>query len=558
MTGLRRSPGCAARRWFPLVLLALLLTVGAAGAQPEPTEGGCDPAPGGVQPATGASPAPFPLVPTAAPPVGAPVAVPAVSIRVRVPASSEKDRDLTYRFFVENSSRALAHHVTARVGVPASAARYVRADPEPDDRSVSYVWRLGTLKPGERREISLVVQPTGDEDLSCCARVQFEHGQCVRTRVARGKSAVAALPAPPGKPALDVRISAPVETALYESLTYKVEVVNRGRGTARNVVLRHTLPAEMQSLNSKPAASGDNPLVWNLGDLAAGEARAVECQLAAKQVGRLASTVVAVADGDLEQKATHIVRVGQPRLSVVKTGPKQRGVNRPTTYDITVVNTGDWPMGNVEVTDEVPADIDFVSASVGGRFEAGKVRWAIGTLAPGSKTSVRLVVRSRRAGTFKNVCTASADRGLTEQARTETRFEAADGLFVEVEKDRDPVEAGQEAFVSVRVRNGGRAAESNVDVVLTIPDGLSVLEVRGPTSTDRKGPKLRLPRLDRLPPGTERVAILRVRGEQPGELKLGIETISDSTGPDRAVKVEETLTVLKPAAGVTHTTTAKW
>lgn len=557
MTGQRRSSGCAARRWLSLGLLAALMFAGPAVAQQEPSEGNCDPAPAGVQPAGGVAPTPFPLVPMAAPPASGPAVVPAVGIRVRVPASTEPDRDLTYRFFVENSSRSAAHHVTARVTVPPVAARYVRADPEPDDRTATYIWKLGTLQAGERREITLVVQPTGDDDLSCCARVQFEHGQCVRTRVARGKSAVAAAPPPPGKPALDVRVNAPGEAALYDSLTYKVEVVNRGRATARNVVLRHTLPAEMSSLNSKPAATGDNPLVWTLGDLAAGETRTVECQLAAKQAGRLASSVVAVADGDLKQEATHTVRIGKPGLSVVKTGPKQRGIGRPTTYDITVANTGDLPATNVQVADELPTGIEFVSASVGGRFEAGKVRWSIGTVPAGSRYTVRLVVRSRQAGTFKNVCTVSADRGLTEQARTETRFEAVGGLLIELEKDRDPVEVGQEAFISVRVRNAGRAQETNVDVGLVIPDGMRVLKVDGPTGTEKRGGKLWLPRLDRLPPGTEKVAVLRVRCEQLGELKLGVETVCDSTGPDRAIKVEETLTVLK-RADVTHTTTAKW
>src|SRR5262249_45681559 len=44
-------------------------------------------------------------------------------------------------------------------------------------------WKLGTMKAGGGCEIVLILRPTNKEDVKNCTRVQFEHGQCVTTRL---------------------------------------------------------------------------------------------------------------------------------------------------------------------------------------------------------------------------------------------------------------------------------------------------------------------------------------------------------------------------------------
>ena len=166
---------------------ALLVTVGAtfAGAAEEyPT-----------------SPPGFVTNPAFVPPQGAdPVdpPVPTIALRVRVPATAGADEELQYNITVENTSRAGAHHVAVRNPLPANV-RFVRATPEPNQKDPELRWNFGTLEPGARKEIVLVVKPTGPGDVQNCARVQFEHGQCVTTRVG---NAPAPTPAPISSPPL--------------------------------------------------------------------------------------------------------------------------------------------------------------------------------------------------------------------------------------------------------------------------------------------------------------------------------------------------------------------
>ncbi|MFO0843413.1 MAG: hypothetical protein U0797_13605 [Gemmataceae bacterium] len=558
--------------------LLLVLTLGAAIAGSPPVEECAPPAPPGPLRPTAAPPPPGPRQPAPRPLPAGDFPPPSVSVRVRVPAEAAPGQELTYKILVDNPSRASAHHVTVRVNIPNTAARFVRATPEPAEVSPVFVWKLGTLAPLARREISLVMLPTGDEEVSCCARVQFEHGQCVRTRVGKGAPAASPretkpspitrtppltpVPTPPKAPPaekqpqaemshtepappaeLEVRKTGPTEAARYDMVAYKLEVRNLGRGTARNVVVRDALPKGIGLSESKPAEASQNPLTWNLGDLSPGGSKVVQYKVIPDVPGQLKSTVTVEAEGVARREAQHTLFVGQPALAVTATGPKARGPGRDTTYHITVSNPGDLAATNVQLVDDLTADMEFIRASAGGAPKGNQVRWSLGTLAPGARRTVQVTLRARRAGTFKNVCTATADRGLTEQGGAGTKFEAPHGLAVEIDPERDSVEVGRTLDVVVRVHNPGRANETNVVASIALPEGLALVDVPGVTGHTVKGSKVELPR-KALAGGEESYVTLRFQGQKAGPAKVAAEVQSDAQKGDRAARADETIAVL--------------
>src|SRR5262249_37635628 len=155
------------------------------------------------------------------------------------------------------------------------------------------------------------------DDIRNCARVQFEHGQCVLTRI--------------GRPALRLRKTGPAQALLYDAVTFRLEVTNTGAADATDVVLTDTLPEGLLFLTSKPSTSGTNPLTWKLGTLRPGQSRQVEYQVSAMKTGSFDNRAVAEAAGGLRQEAAHTVRVGEVKLAVSKAGPRRRLVNRPAT-----------------------------------------------------------------------------------------------------------------------------------------------------------------------------------------------------------------------------------
>jgi len=169
---------------------------------------------------------------------------PQVYLRVRVKAQSAAGEKLEYKMIVENCSKESAHHVVVRDPVPANA-KFIGAEPEPNEKGKELVWRIGTLRGGEKREILLILSPSTGEEIKNCARVQFEHGQCVSTRLMR--------------PNLSLQKTGPARALLYDALSFEVALTNTGEAPLHNLLLADVLAAGMEH------KSGKNRLSWIMG-----------------------------------------------------------------------------------------------------------------------------------------------------------------------------------------------------------------------------------------------------------------------------------------------------
>ncbi len=347
--------------------------------------------------------------PPAPPPLGSPdpraladpgdPPAPHVTIRVRVPVLAPAGQPLEYRFVVQNTAQAPAHHVRVRAPLPSNSVLVeAKPEPEPAPNGGEMIWKLNTLRGGESREIKVVVKPTGAGDLQCCARVQFEHGECVRTRLAQ--------------PDLRVHFVAPAQPLLNDHVTIQLEITNLGQRDAEGVVLTNTLPAGLDFLDSKPSTSGDNPLTWKLGTIPVGKSQRVEYQALVTRTGALLNKAEVKDNAGAKQAASVTMDVGEPKLAVAITGPKRRIVGRPATFQVTVSNPGTRPATHVELAGEVPPDITFLSASLGGQLFGSTVRWKLGTLAPGAKETVTIILQARKDGDLIYRPQATADRAL--------------------------------------------------------------------------------------------------------------------------------------------------
>ena len=248
------------------------------------------------------------------------------------------------------------------------------------------------------------------------------------------------------------------------------------------------------------------------------------------------------ADGGVKREASHALKVGEASLSVSHSGPSHRYVGRPATYRLTVCNNGTMPATHVELRDVLPPEIEYVSSPAGKR-DGDQVKWELGTIAAGKSRTVLVTVRATQAGTFTNVGTATADRGLSGKHHSETRFDAAAGLALELEKGDEPLSAGQTTTWTVRVLNKGDANQTNVGVLVKVPKGLKAVEVRGVPNATIKDGLIKLPQLATLPAGKEQAATIRLTAEKAGEHRVQAEAYSDKLDPDAIVKVAETLSV---------------
>jgi uncharacterized repeat protein (TIGR01451 family) len=432
--------------------------------------------------------------------------VPVVSLCVRVPASVPADEEIEYHICVENKSAAAAYRVLVRNALPANA-RFVRATPEPSYRDPELAWKLGTLEAGACKEITLVLAPTGGGEIKNCARVQFEHGECVRTRIDRA--------------ALQLRKTGPAQALRYDVLSYKLEVTNTGSKPISGVTLNDILPEGLQH-QQDGKEDGKVNLSWDLGTLAPGQCRCIEYQAIAMVAGELRNRAEVKA-GDLVERAESCVCVTEPQLSLEKTGPKECYANQQAIYKITATNAGTAPVTNLTITDLVPEKAAFVRASDGGQLAGKQVKWSIASLPAGGSRTVEVVLRCQGAGRVCNQATAAADRGLkAHSAEVCTDFLGASALRLDI--DPEPIiEVGSEGRYRIHVQNTGSEPAEDVRIKVLLPEQLDLTWAKGRMPYSQEAGRAVMFEGVTLPPRGEEIYEVRAKANRAADAIFRVE-----------------------------------
>jgi uncharacterized repeat protein (TIGR01451 family) len=109
-------------------------------------------------------------------------------------------------------------------------------------------------------------------------------------------------------------------------------------------------------------------------------------------------------------KETITITVPAPDLAIAKTGPAQVTEGDNITYTLTARNLGPTTATGVTVSDPVPANSTFVSASAGCAQAAGLVTCTAGTMAPGATQVFTIVVKAGSGNTVVNIATIAGNQ----------------------------------------------------------------------------------------------------------------------------------------------------
>lgn len=456
---------------------------------------------------------------------------PFVTIRVRVSAQASPNDELEYRILVENHSPAEAHQVRVRNNIPTNA-KYLRVTPPPDSSDGEFIWKLGSLPGNSAKEIKLVVMVTGAGEVDCVSRVQYEHGQSVKTQLA--------------SPLL-LKMTGPNQAMLFDTLSYQIDVFNTGSSELTGVQLTNIIPEGLEFLTSKPSTSGENPLVWNIGNIPGGQSKRLEFQVAAKKTGVFTNKATVTTTSGMKKETSSKVEVGEAKLAVNLGGPDKRNINRPTSYQITVTNSGNQIVRGIKVSNKLDASTQFLAASSGGRNENGEVKWLIPQLSPKQRQTLQLVIRPTVPGTLKNRIEVVADKIATGwQVEKTTIFENNNGLVSEIDKSIDPLEIGEQTALTIRLINFSPNPVKNLSISAFAPDNTVVTEGRGPTNFSRQPDKVGFLPLVSLEPGKEVTYSLFLNAKKSGESTFRLEYVADG---GLSGKVEETISILPSSKG---------
>jgi uncharacterized repeat protein (TIGR01451 family) len=363
---------------------------------------------------------------------------PVMKIKVRVPACAAPGQLLEYRICVENCSSAEAHHVVVKNALPINA-KFVKADPAPIKQGPELQWNLGTVGGGAVREIILVLQPTNKEDVKNCARVQFEHGQCVVTRLAahrpgEGPPFITPVPEvirPEDLPVFDLVVRGPKEQMANLPAKYEITLTNKGKTKAMNTQVSVRIPDKLKAVKaSEPGVAVENVIVWNLGHLEAGASKLLELTLRATEKGEHCFKVTARADLGVEKEVEVCTNfTGAPAMAVEMVG--RDGVvfvGHKTSYPITIISQGSEPLTNIDVRAFIPDAMKLERANAAfDEFEPAKGgKWIkfknLPKIEGGAKARYEIFVEALKAGVTRFHIEVRADQldsgPVTEQEIT--------------------------------------------------------------------------------------------------------------------------------------------
>lgn len=218
-------------------------------------------------------------------------------------------------------------------------------------------------------------------------------------------------------------------------------------------------------------------------------------------------------------------------------------VGSTLTYTLTVVNNGADTAVAVNVSDTLPANVAFSSATASQGACAGgaSVSCDLGDLASGATATIQIAVLPTTAGILSNTASASslstelnpADNSATATTTvsTPTGGSGSVDLAVSLVDEPDPVMAGGELVYIAKVSNKSAVAAGGVVLTMKLPAGVSLPEVSGATCTGTGTLTCNLGTLKAK--GSKEVEFMVVT-QAPGTLKGSASVAGASTDPKPA------------------------
>jgi uncharacterized repeat protein (TIGR01451 family) len=458
-------------------------------------------------------------------------AAPNISIQKLGPAAVSVGQIFNYTITVTNAGQIESDGLTVREIVP-EGTTFMSSSPAANQEGRDLIWTLGPLAPGRSATIQASFRADRAGTISNTATVLSAEG-------IRADSTATTQVATPG---LQVSKTGPETGFVGAPITYQIVVRNTGSGPASNVMLLDEFDNGLEH-----AQSGSRPVELSVGTLGSGETRNYTLVLTPRREGQLVNRVRATGDGGVSASGEHPVMVSvapQPRLSLSVNGPDFKYIRGQADFNIVVTNTGDTPLHNVVVRNQIPAEMNFVQASEGGQSSpGGQVVWNLGTLPAREERRLRVTAQAERVtARAVNAVTATADPLLTERAEAVLEIRGAPGLRLEVLDTRDPIEIDDQTTYEIRVTNQGTLEANGIEIAATLPDQMKLRSAVGPGNSQPKvdGRKISFPVQNNLQPGLEFAYTIVVDAAEAGDARFNVELRSASLGPDPVRKSEST------------------
>lgn len=416
--------------------------------------------------------------------------------------------NITYEITVTNDGEGALSSVVVRDTLPASLT-YVSSTPEATvgaDGTVS--WLIESLNAGDTSTFSVVA-------------TSGETGEVVNSTSAEsteGASATAQATTLVTKSDLAITKTADNSAPLLgQETVFTIAVTNNGNAIASNVLVADALPATFQQVSSTPEGTfgEDGTWQWTIASIEPGATESITLNGTASEAGQVTNTVSASERGEtVTAEAT--IDVLQPAVSLTKEGGSALYVEGERVYTITATNTGTANLTDVTITDNIPAEMAYVTSDNSGSEADGVVTWNIGALDVGASVSVTVTLRGASVGEVINTASVTSAEGAVADVVLNISILAAAAAHLSIIDGVDPMGVGEDGNYTVTVTNqSSDSAMTNVRLSVTIPSQFTIVSAE---SGSVSGGTVTYAAIATLAAGDEQSFTIQVRADAAGDV----------------------------------------
>jgi uncharacterized repeat protein (TIGR01451 family) len=312
------------------------------------------------------------------------------------------------------------------VGVPTTTPAYDNIMTVMGTNHAVYalVWNMGDLNPGDSGTIEIVVEA---ETMPVTGNEYVNNAKIMSGTKEKEASATVVIE----DYGVEITKDAPAEANPGDEITYTIDWILNGTGTAPVVNVVDTLPAGTTFVSASGVYSILNDeITWEYTDVAPGttETITVTVELTNVIVDETVTNNVTIDSSDKHAEAsatTLIIDGSYYNLSITKnaTGKIKGGNN--INYELNWSVTGNATATDVVIVDTLPAEVTFQSATGTYTYDSatGKITWNLGDINPDDQGSFEVVVSTSKGtadGTVAvNTATiTSGSKSATDDAST--------------------------------------------------------------------------------------------------------------------------------------------
>ncbi len=244
-----------------------------------------------------------------------------------------------------------------------------------------------------------------------------------------------------------------------------ITVRNNGNTTAHEVFVVDKVPRGAEFVDANPPVSptADGLLMWQLGEMAAGDERTINLQIIPRSEGDIGSTfsVYSAVQGSVRTVAT------LPKLEITHVANPSSLIGAQHEIKVSIRNAGSGIARNVRMEADLPQNLRHSS----GEFH---LETMLDQLHPNQSVTVPLACIAAEPGTGQAVIRAVIDENVEVQHPIDVQV-VAPSLQATIEGPNVRY-LERPAVYRLHVQNNGTAAATNCDMILRLPAGLKFNE----------------------------------------------------------------------------------